>query len=115
MTVPGNGSLARDLAERMLLGGVGVVALTAERVDSLVDALVARGGMQRDQARSVVEDVAARWRADTRRFGGSGSSAQRALRELGLVTRGELEELELRLAQLEHRLRLLEAEPKPRL
>jgi BMFP domain-containing protein YqiC len=30
-------------------------------------------------------------------------------RELGLVTRDELEELELRVAQLEHRLRLLEA------
>jgi BMFP domain-containing protein YqiC len=29
--------------------------------------------------------------------------------ELGLVTRDELEELELRVAQLEHRLRLLEA------
>jgi BMFP domain-containing protein YqiC len=29
-------------------------------------------------------------------------------RELGLVTRAELEELELRLAQVEHRLRLLE-------
>ena len=30
-------------------------------------------------------------------------------RELGLVTRGELEELELRVAQLEHRLRLVES------
>jgi len=29
-------------------------------------------------------------------------------RELGLVTRSEVEELELRVAQLEHRLRLLE-------
>jgi hypothetical protein len=29
-------------------------------------------------------------------------------RELGLVTRVELEELELRVAQIEHRLRLLE-------
>jgi BMFP domain-containing protein YqiC len=29
-------------------------------------------------------------------------------RELGLVTRDELEEIELRVAQIEHRLRLLE-------
>ena len=34
------------------------------------------------------------------------------LRELGLVTRAEHEELELRVAQLEHRLRLLEGEPR---
>ena len=31
-------------------------------------------------------------------------------REMGLVTRREYEELELRLAQLEHRLRLIEKE-----
>jgi BMFP domain-containing protein YqiC len=30
-------------------------------------------------------------------------------RELGLVTRREVEELELRVAQLEHRLRLVES------
>ena len=33
--------------------------------------------------------------------------------ELGLVTRDDLEELELRVAQLEHRLRLLEDAPRP--
>ena len=32
------------------------------------------------------------------------------VRELGLATRDELDELELRVAQLEHRLRLLERE-----
>jgi polyhydroxyalkanoate synthesis regulator phasin len=32
--------------------------------------------------------------------------------ELGLVTRDDLEELELRVAQLEHRLRLLEDAPR---
>ena len=34
--------------------------------------------------------------------------------ELNLVRREDLEELELRLAQLEHRLRLLEDAPHPR-
>ena len=33
--------------------------------------------------------------------------------ELGLVTRDDLAELELRVAQLEHRLRLLEDAPRP--
>ena len=33
--------------------------------------------------------------------------------ELNLVTRDELDELELRVAQLEHRLRLLEAAQRP--
>ena len=51
-----------------------------------------------------------------------GASMQGVLRELGLVLRSEYEELELRVAQLEHRLRLLEREedltppaaPRPR-
>jgi len=33
--------------------------------------------------------------------------------ELNLVTRDDFEELELRVAQLEHRLKLLEQEPEP--
>jgi BMFP domain-containing protein YqiC len=37
---------------------------------------------------------------------------QGALRELGLVTREEWDELELRVAQLEHRLRLVETQPQ---
>jgi BMFP domain-containing protein YqiC len=39
----------------------------------------------------------------------TGAGLSGLFRELGLVTRDELEELELRVAQLEHRLRLLEA------
>ena len=35
-------------------------------------------------------------------------------RELGLVTRDDLEDLELRIAQLEHRIRLLEEPPETR-
>jgi BMFP domain-containing protein YqiC len=34
------------------------------------------------------------------------------LRELGLVTRADWDDLELRVAQLEHRLRLVENEPR---
>jgi BMFP domain-containing protein YqiC len=33
-------------------------------------------------------------------------------RELGLVTRDEWDELELRVAQIEHRLRLVESRPR---
>ncbi len=41
-------------------------------------------------------------------------SLRALVRELGLVTRDDFDELELRVAQLEHRLRLLEdSEPRP--
>lgn len=92
-----------------MLAGVGAVALTAERVDTLVEELAARGGMGRDEARAVLEEAVGRWRNESLRLGErTGAGLSGVFRELGLVTREELEELELRLAQLEHRLRLLE-------
>jgi polyhydroxyalkanoate synthesis regulator phasin len=100
----------RDLAEKLVLAGVGAVALTAERADALADELAARGGLGREEARSVVEELVGRWRNEGVRLGErTGAGMAGLFRELGLVTRDELEELELRIAQLEHRLRLLEA------
>ena len=98
--------------EKLFLAALGAVALTAERADELADALAEKGGLRRDEARALVRDLATRWRGDAVRIGErAGDSLQGVFSELGLVLRDEYEELELRVAQLEHRLRLLE---KPR-
>ena len=74
-----------------------------------VDRLVTMLGLRLDEARSLLDDVTSRWRGDALRVGeGSKRRAQEIARDLGLVTRDEWDELELRVAQLEHRLRLLE-------
>ena len=98
--------------ERLALAAVGAVALTAERAEALADELVERGGMSRDDARSLAEELVTRWRGDAVRLGErAGDSLQGVLERLGLVTREDYDELELRVAQLEHRLRLVEGEP----
>jgi polyhydroxyalkanoate synthesis regulator phasin len=98
-----------DVLERLALAAVGAVALTAERLDELAADLSERGGIRRDEARQLLDDAVARWRGDAGRIGERASeSVAGVLRQLGLVTREELEELELRVAQLEHRLRLVE-------
>jgi polyhydroxyalkanoate synthesis regulator phasin len=98
-----------DALERLALAAVGAVALTAERLDELASDLGERGGITRDEARQVLEDALTRWRGDATRLGERASEGLSGLlRQLGLVTREELEELELRVAQLEHRLRLVE-------
>ena len=103
----------RELAEQVVLAAVGAVSLTAERVDALADELAERGGMRRDDARALVRDLATRWRGDSIRMSErAGSTIHGTLKQLGLALREEVEELELRVAQLEHRLRLLE-EPEP--
>jgi polyhydroxyalkanoate synthesis regulator phasin len=66
-------------------------------------------GPRVDELRSLADDLTSRWRGDAVRVGeGSKRRIQDLARELGLVTREEWDELELRVAQLEHRLRLLE-------
>jgi polyhydroxyalkanoate synthesis regulator phasin len=99
---------------RLALALVGAVALTAERADELADTLATRGGMSRDEVRGWIEESTTRWRGDAVRVGEkAGATMHGALRELGLVTREEWDDLELRVAQLEHRLRLVETPPRP--
>jgi polyhydroxyalkanoate synthesis regulator phasin len=99
---------------RLALALVGAVALTAERADELADSLAERGGMNKDEVRTWIDEATGHWRGEAVRVGErAGATLQGALRELGLVTRDEWDELELRVAQLEHRLRLLENQPRP--
>lgn len=100
----------RELLERLALSAVGAVALTAERADAIAEELADLGLARRDEARALIDDLSARWRGDATRLGErAGATLDTLFRELGLVTRDDLEELELRIAQLEHRLSLLES------
>jgi polyhydroxyalkanoate synthesis regulator phasin len=109
MDEPANDGSVRELAEKLVLAAVGAVALTGDRIEAIADALAERGGMRRDEAKATLDDLASRWRGDAVRAGEkAGSTLAAFFRELGLVTRDDWEELDLRVAQLEHRVRLLE-------
>jgi polyhydroxyalkanoate synthesis regulator phasin len=63
-----------------------------------------------DVVEELLVELPARVRGSRAKLSGQALAAVRALvDELNLVTRDDLDELELRVAQLEHRLRLLEA------
>jgi polyhydroxyalkanoate synthesis regulator phasin len=102
----------RILLERIAFSAVGAVALTAERIDALAEELAERGVVRRDEAKALLDEASSRWRGDATRLGEkAGATLDALFRELGLVTKEDLEELELRLAQVEHRLSLLEEPP----
>jgi hypothetical protein len=68
--------------------------------------------------RALAEAVTLRLREEREQLGDrAGDTVSAVLRELGFVSRHEYDELELRVAQLEHRLRLVEdgeaAPPSP--
>ncbi len=101
---------ASDSAERLILAAFGALSLSAERIDALADRISELGGIRRDEARSALEDLQSRWRGDAVRLSErTGKTLERAFQELGLVSRREYDELELRVAQLEHRVRLVES------
>jgi polyhydroxyalkanoate synthesis regulator phasin len=108
---------SREVIERLALAGIGAVALTADRAEELVRELSGRGELRRDDVRETIEEAMVRWRGDASRLTErAGASMQSLFDQLGLVSREAYEELELRVAQLEHRLRLAESrieEPPP--
>ena len=93
----------------LLLAGVGIASLGAEVAEELADDIARRMGVDRDAVRSAVSDTFAAMRADAERLGARRDEmVDRSLDKAVLARREELEDLELRVAQLEHRLRLLE-------
>jgi polyhydroxyalkanoate synthesis regulator phasin len=67
----------------------------------------------RDEVRALADELGALWRGDSTVGDRAAARLESVFRELGLVTRAELDEAELRIAQLEHRLRLLERQAPP--
>jgi len=102
----------RGPLETLSLAGLGAVALVAQHADELAAEIGNRLGVERDEVRGVIADVLDSWRREASRLGESGGNiAARAASELGAASRDIVDELELRVAQLEHRVRLLERDP----
>jgi polyhydroxyalkanoate synthesis regulator phasin len=99
----------KDVIERTFLAGMGAAAVTKDRIQELVEELVTKGQMNADEGREVVDRLVARSRDEARSvLKKADSSLHTAYRELGLGSRGDLEDLALRVQQLEHRVSLLE-------
>ena len=101
----------REQVEHLILMSIGAAHLTRERAEAVVGDLVEKGQVGTDEGRQAVDDLMGRVRGES----ASGVVArieggmQGALRELGMSTRSEIEDVNVKLAELEHRLALLEA------
>jgi polyhydroxyalkanoate synthesis regulator phasin len=103
-----NGGDPRPVSE-LLLAGIGWASMGIEAAEELADDLARRVGVDRDAMRTAVQDTVTSWRSELERLGVHRDEAvERTLAKAGLARREELDDLALRVAQLEHRLRLLE-------
>jgi polyhydroxyalkanoate synthesis regulator phasin len=74
-----------------------------------IDRILSVLGVKLDELRVVFDDATSRWRGDAMRLGEeTRTRVNSVFYELGLITREDWDELDLRVAQLEHRLRLIE-------
>lgn len=101
-----------ETLERLILLQVGAAAATRDRVQQVVEGLIEQGRIEREEGRTVVDDVMNRARE---RSAGARSlvdaSVQQGLRRGGLPTREDYEDMVFRVEQLEHRVRMLEDRP----
>jgi polyhydroxyalkanoate synthesis regulator phasin len=101
----------RGTLEQLVLAVLGWATLTAEAADEMADELATKVGVERDRMREAVRETVSSWRREAEKAGASRAEmTDKLVARLGLARREELDELGLRVAQLEHRLRLLERE-----
>jgi polyhydroxyalkanoate synthesis regulator phasin len=104
-----NPGTVRDITEKALLLAVGAAALTKDRVQAVVEDFVKRGKLSTEDGRELVDSLGVRGRDQAKAaFRRLDVSLQGTYRDLGLATRRELEDIDFRLRQMEHRLSLLE-------
>jgi len=102
----------REAVEQAIFVAVGAAALTRERAEAIVSDLVRRGQLGEDEGRITVDRLMERARDAS--GGASGlvgkieGGVQGVLREFGIAQRDDLAEVDQRISDLEHRIRLLE-------
>lgn len=98
-----------ETLERLVLLQIGAAAATRDRVEETVERLIDQGRIQREEGRTVVDDVmtSARQRSSGARSMVD-ASVQQGMRSAGLPTREDYEDMVFRVEQLEHRVRMLE-------
>lgn len=99
---------SRPLSD-FFLAGVGWAAQGLDAADELADELASRLGVSREEMRAALRDTLAKWRDEADKLKVRPDDVvDRALGRAGLTRREDFDELALRVAQLEHRLRLVE-------
>lgn len=103
----------RDAIEQTILVSIGAASLTRERAQCIVDELVRRGTLGAEEGRAMVDRLMARVRGEASPSGGVFGRVEEGvrgvMRDVGVVTRTEVDDLDMRMAALEHRIKLLES------
>jgi polyhydroxyalkanoate synthesis regulator phasin len=91
-----------DMLERVFLLGVGAASITREKVQELVDELVKKGQLSKEEGEALLDKTAERAKEQSVNFKEMASDAyQDTLRTMNIASREQIEELEHRIAVME--------------
>ena len=95
----------RELLERTIELGLGAALLTKESATKLVDELVKRGDVSREEGKKLVSDMLEKGRGQKKRMEDFVAGVvERALAKADVARRSELDGLQRRVAELEGRM-----------
>ncbi len=95
----------REVIEQGLLMGLGVVSLTRETAQHLVDEMVKKGQAQREEAEEMIDRLVKRGEREREALRKLiREELEAVLKELNLPTRAEIQALETKLDALLHKL-----------
>ena len=91
-----------DLLKKMFYFGVGAAVLTKEKVEELVDELVKKGEINQQDKPNAIKELMSKVQEQEKVFTAKVKEmTQKAVKDMGLMTRAELEELRKRIEKLE--------------
>jgi len=94
-----------DIIKKSIYLGLGAATATKEKVESLVDELIEKGQVTREQKPGVVKDILDRVEEEEKRLSDKIKSAvEKTIAEVGLPTKQDLQEIKDRLQKLEKKL-----------
>ncbi len=94
--------MAESLIEKILLLGIGAASLTREKINELVDEMVKRGQLTREEGQKIVDQAVASAEREGSQVAGRFSDAyQDTLRAMGIAGRTHVDDLGRRIAVLE--------------
>lgn len=95
-----------DFLKKTYLAGLGLLSLTRERAEELVDELIKRGEVAEKDRSKFVEDLITRVREEQEKlFKTVSDTVKKVVHEMGLPTRDEFIDLQKKVEDLENELK----------
>ena len=91
-----------DLVKKSIYLGLGAVTVTREKVENLVDELIEKGQLKREQKATTVQDIMKKVEKEEQAvINRIKTAVEKAIKELGLPTKQDIEDLKKKLEKIE--------------